>query len=88
MKIFDDVIACDLWFRPCPIKNPGYAYEIGDQFFEDLFFGEHLRLCPLPWPWIIFVFLASSLVSSTPPLLITSYSFNLCDYMAFFHQQV
>ena len=26
-KIFDDVIACNLWFGPPPIKNPGYAYE-------------------------------------------------------------
>ena len=25
-KISDDVIACDLWFGPPPIKNPGYAY--------------------------------------------------------------
>ena len=23
--VFDDVIACDLWFGPPPIKNPGYA---------------------------------------------------------------
>ena len=27
-KIFDDVIACDLWFRPPPIKISGYAYEL------------------------------------------------------------
>ena len=26
LKISDDVIACDLWFGPPPIKNPGYAY--------------------------------------------------------------
>ena len=29
LRIFDDVIACDLWFcppPPFPIKNPGYAY--------------------------------------------------------------
>ena len=26
LKKFDDVIACDLWFGPPPIKNPGYAY--------------------------------------------------------------
>ena len=26
LKIFDHVIACDLWFvLPPPIKNPGYA---------------------------------------------------------------
>ena len=27
MKISDNVIACDLWFGPPPIKNPGYAYD-------------------------------------------------------------
>ena len=27
-KISDDVIACDLWFGPPPIKNPAYAYAI------------------------------------------------------------
>ena len=27
MKVSDDVIACDLWFGPPPIKNPGYAYD-------------------------------------------------------------
>ena len=26
LKISDDVIECDLWFGPSPIKNPGYAY--------------------------------------------------------------
>ena len=26
-KISDDVIACDLWFGPLPVKNPSYAYE-------------------------------------------------------------
>ena len=26
LKNFDDVIACNLWFGPPPIKNPGYAY--------------------------------------------------------------
>ena len=26
MKVSDDVIACDLWFGPPPIKNPCYAY--------------------------------------------------------------
>ena len=26
--VFDDVIACDLWFGSPPlIKNPGYAYD-------------------------------------------------------------
>ena len=28
LKISDDVIACDLWFGPPPIKNPGYAYAL------------------------------------------------------------
>ena len=27
LKIFDNVIACDLWFRSPKIKNPGYACE-------------------------------------------------------------
>ena len=27
-KNFDDVIACDLWFKPPPIKNSGYANEL------------------------------------------------------------
>ena len=98
-QIFDDIIPCDLWFRP-PQSNilatPIYCIgECVKNFFEDLylfiFFGEHLRLCPwslalassipilglervcprkgCPWPWILFVSLASSLVSSTPPLV-------------------
>ena len=46
MKIFDDVIACDLWFGIPPIKNPGYAYagnyrpiaiaSVVSKFFEHL----------------------------------------------------
>ena len=27
-KNFDDVISCNLWFRPPPIKNSGYAYKL------------------------------------------------------------
>ena len=27
-EVSDDVIACDLWFGPLPIKNPGYAYDL------------------------------------------------------------
>ena len=27
-ELFDDVIACDLWFGPPLIKNPGYAYAL------------------------------------------------------------
>ena len=27
-KIFDDVMSCDLWFRPSLIKNFGYANEL------------------------------------------------------------
>ena len=71
------------------IWRPLYCGDRLTNFFEDLFFGEPLRLCPLslassipvfglkkgcfwPWPWIFFVslalVLASSLVSSTPPL--------------------
>ena len=36
-KISDDVIACDLWFGPPPIKNPGYAYAIYPQLVENSF---------------------------------------------------
>ena len=100
-QIFDDVIACDLWFRSpqSKILATPLNWSCLENFFEDLFFGEHLRLCPwslalassipvlglesvcprkgCPWPWpwprIFFVSLAlalaSSLVSSTPPLL-------------------
>ena len=69
------------------------SFFFGDRlkkFFEDLFFSEHLRLCPWslassipvlglesvyprknsPWPRL-FVYVATSLVSSTPPLLFT-----------------
>ena len=49
-KNFDDVISCDLWFRPLPIKNSGYAYELEiawKKFFKTFIFWEHLRLCPL-----------------------------------------
>ena len=28
-KISDDFIACDFWFSPLPIKNPGHAYARG-----------------------------------------------------------
>ena len=28
LEVSDDVIACDLWFGPPPIKIPGFAYEI------------------------------------------------------------
>ena len=103
LKIFDDVIACDLWFG-LPYQSKILATAINwrllEKNFEDLFFGEHLRLCPwslalalsipvlglesvcprkgCPWPWprIFFVSLAlaSSLVSSTPPLMIKAYA--------------
>ena len=52
LKNSDDVIACDLWFGPLPIKNPGYAYgcngylpqvtvtsDVIGQFYIRLFFG-------------------------------------------------
>ena len=44
-------------------------------FWRSLFFGEHLRLCPWPWECLSSerLSLASSLVSSTPPLVITTY---------------
>ena len=99
-KSFDDVISCDLWFKPPPIKNSGYANELenGDclkKIFEDLFFLLWRTLAPVslvlglehscPWPrevlsserlslasdFFVSLALASSLVSSTPPLLCT-----------------
>ena len=99
-QIFDDVIACDLWFRPpqSKILATPINWRLPEKLFLKIFFFvEHLRLCPwflalsssipvlglervcprkgCPWPWprIFFVSLAlaSSLVSSTPPLLIT-----------------
>ena len=52
LKISDDVIACNLWFGPPPIKNPGYAYgylppitvtsDVIGQFYVRLFFGFEL----------------------------------------------
>ena len=91
-KNFDDVIACDLWLKPPPIKNSGYANELEiawKKIFEDFLFGEHLRLCPwslalassvpVPWPREVLsskrlsLALASSLVSSTPPLVCNYY---------------
>ena len=44
----DDVIACNLWFGPPPIKNPGYAYGPGPPQlkFNDLFNQR--------FPWLIF----------------------------------
>ena len=51
-KNFDEVISCDLWFRPPPIKNSGYVNELEIAWKKILktffFFGERLRLCP--WP--------------------------------------
>ena len=98
-KNFDNVISCDLWFRPPQSKNPGYANELKiawKKIFGDLYFLFWRTLapvslvlassipilglerfyprkgCPWPWPRIFFVSLAlaSSLVSSTPPLII------------------
>ena len=44
-KNLDDVIAYDLWFRPPPIKNSGYAYELeiaGKTFLKTFFWGRTL----------------------------------------------
>ena len=53
-KNFDDVISCDLWFRPLPIKISGYTNELEIAlkiFFEDLFVLENACTCILgPWP--------------------------------------
>ena len=54
-KNFDDVISCDLWFRPPPFKNSGYANELeiaGKKFLKIFFFLENACACVLgPWPW-------------------------------------
>ena len=53
LKNFDDVISCDLWFRPPTIKNSGYVNELEiawKKFLKTFFFGNRLRLCPWPWP--------------------------------------
>ena len=34
LKIFDDVIAGELWFGPHPIKNLGYANAMNTIFYE------------------------------------------------------
>ena len=98
-KNFDDVISCDVWFRPPPNKNSGYTNELEiawKKILKTFFFRERLRLCPrslalassilalglesvcfrkgCPWPWprifLVSFALASSLVSSTPPLVV------------------
>ena len=48
LKKFDDVIACDLWFRPPQSKILGTPINgrSPEKIIEDLFFREHLRLCP------------------------------------------
>ena len=94
-QIFDDVIACDLWFRPSQSKilaTPINWWLPEKLFFEDHFFLENTCGCVLgPWPraflflasrgsvlgkavlglglGFFFVSLASSHVSSTPPLV-------------------
>ena len=48
-QIFDDVIACDLWFRPPQSKilaTPISRRLCEKLFLRPFFFGEHLRLCP------------------------------------------
>ena len=50
LKIFDDVIACDLWFGP-PYQSKILATPtnwrlLEKKFWRPFFFGEHLRLCP------------------------------------------
>ena len=57
LKISEEVIACNLWFRPVPIKTLGYAYgcngylppvtvtsDVIGQFQDRLFFGLELVL--------------------------------------------
>ena len=46
LKISDDVIACDFWFGPSPIKNPGYAY--GTRIYDVIVGSRLLRACFVP----------------------------------------
>ena len=48
LKISDDVIACDLWFRGPPIKNSGYAWARqlrAARYFLSIYFWPEL-ICP------------------------------------------
>ena len=95
-KNFDDVISCDLWFRPPPTKKSGYANKLETawkKIFNTFFFWRTLGPVSLvlglglehscPWPReflsserlslasnvFVSLALASSLVSSSPPLV-------------------
>ena len=95
LKIFDDVIACDLWFGP-PYQSKILATPMNRRlpektFLKTFFFLENTCGCVLglehscPWPreglsskrlslalasdFCVSLALASSLESSTPPLL-------------------
>ena len=87
-QIFDDVIACDLWFRPPQLKILATPknWRLPEKLFWRLFFVENTCGCVLgPWPreclsserlslalasnFFVSLALASSLVSSTPPLV-------------------
>ena len=71
-KIFEDLFRLKKCLKTFFLRSP-------EKNFEDLFFSENTyvcvlgleRVCPWPWPRNFFVFLAlaSSLVSSTPPLV-------------------
>ena len=53
-QIFDDVIACDLWFKPpqSKILATPINWRLPENLFEDLFFLENNCGCVLgPWPW-------------------------------------
>ena len=55
LKIFDDVIACDLWFgspNQSKILATPINWRLPAKIFEDLFFLENTCGCVLgPWPW-------------------------------------
>ena len=53
-QIFDDVIACDLWFRPPQSKIPATPlnWRLPGKLFWRPFFLENTCGCVLgPWPW-------------------------------------
>ena len=52
-QIFDDVIACNLWFKhpQSKILATPINWRLPEKlFWRPSFFGEHLRLCPWPRP--------------------------------------
>ena len=68
------------WRRFSPEKSywRPFFFEIAwKKFLRTFFFGEHLCLCPWSRNFFVSMALASSIVSSTPPLVNTDKAFNI-----------